>query len=137
MPLRAIPLMLIVLVLFNLAVFSMDQAMDRTLVTVTLFSGAAWAVTVGHVLLAVALVFLYLEILKSTRTSVASVLDHTLSVGVFVLCLVEFIVVPRAGHSVFFLILLMCTIDVLAGFTITISTARRDLDVSRTDGVTH
>ncbi len=47
----------------------------------------------------------------------------------FVACLVEFIILPGFGTSVFLLLTLMCFIDVVAGFTVTISTARRDFGV--------
>jgi len=47
------------------------------------------------------LALLFLELLKSTRTSTQSTLEHILSVLVFMVFLVEFIVVPSAGTAVF------------------------------------
>jgi hypothetical protein len=46
---------------------------------------------------------------------------------VFIAALIEFIVVPQAATSVFFLILVTLLIDVVAGFTIGIRVARRDI----------
>ena len=43
--------------------------------------------------------------------------------------LVEFITVERAGNSVFFILMVMALLDVIAGFSVTIFTARRDLTV--------
>jgi hypothetical protein len=37
------------------------------------------------------------------------------------------LVMPRMANMTFFLIVLMTVIDVIAGFTVTISTARRDI----------
>ncbi len=45
----------------------------------------------------------------------------------FIAALVEFMVVPQAATSVFFLILTALLIDVIAGFTIGIRVAKRDI----------
>jgi hypothetical protein len=77
------------------------------------------------ILAAVALLFI--EILKATRTGTASLADHVLSMLVFVIYLVEFLIVPGAAHSVFLILTVIAFIDVVAGFSITISGARRDI----------
>jgi hypothetical protein len=48
---------------------------------------------------------------------------------VFIAILVEFLMVPQAATSVFFLILMSALIDVVAGYTIGIRVARRDLNI--------
>jgi hypothetical protein len=126
---RHLPLLFFVAAAYNVLVFLPGERLHTGLMSLNLMSGAAWTFTFGDLLLAVAVVFLYVEIYKATRTSSASIADHALSMGVFVLCLIEFIVVPRAGTSVFFIIMLITLLDVIAGFTITISTARRDFGV--------
>jgi hypothetical protein len=99
--------------------------------TLGLISGATWQLTGGELLVAAGLVLLYIEIFKSTRSSAASIIDHVLSLVLFVVCLVEFLVWPAAGTGTFFLIMTMTLIDTIAGFTVTISTARRDFGVNR------
>ena len=94
-----------------------------------LVSPALWMLTTGDFLVAVGLVLLYLEILKSVRTSIASVIDHGLSLALFALCLVLFIVLPQAGTGTFFLIMVMTLLDVIAGFTVTIAASRRSVDI--------
>ncbi len=93
-------------------------------------SGAEWAPTWGGVITLIGLITLYIEIFKSTRTSSISIVDHTLSTIVFVAFLVSWIVFPwtagEKGDSTFLLLTIMSFIDVVAGFTITIATARRD-----------
>ena len=49
---------------------------------------------------------------------------------VLLVALVEFIVLPQFGTSVFFLLVLLAVLDVIAGFTVTITSARRDFSVS-------
>ena len=74
------------------------------------------------------LLLLYVEIFKATRTSNASILDHVASLVVFVVALVEFLLLPRFAHGAFLALLVMTLIDVIAGFTVTLSSARRDFN---------
>jgi len=78
----------------------------------------------------VALVLLFVEVIKSTRTSNASVVDHLLSTFVFVAFLVEFLLVKGAAHSVFFTLMVIALFDVLAGFSISIRSAGRDINMN-------
>lgn len=140
MSLRAIPLTFLSFVLYNVIVlFSGSPGPDtdkasaaRALLSTELFSipmmsGAQWAFTWGDLILIVMLVVLFIEILKATYTSTSSLVDHGLSMLVFIAALIEFIVVPQAATSVFFLILVGLLIDVVAGFTIGIRVAKRDI----------
>jgi len=67
------------------------------------------------------------EMIKATRHSRTTIIDHMLSMVVFVIFLIELLVVPAAGTPMFLLLTLMSLLDVVAGFTVTISTARRDI----------
>jgi hypothetical protein len=78
-------------------------------------------------MIVITLVLLFVELVKATRTGGTSIVDHALSTILFVLCLIEFLVVQRAATSVFFIITVVTMIDVVAGFSITIRAARRDL----------
>jgi len=86
-----------------------------------------WTFTWGDLIILVAMFLLFIEILKATYTSTASLLDHGLSMLVFIACLVEFLLVDAAYTSVFFLIMIATLIDVVAGYTIGIRVARRDI----------
>ena len=94
-----------------------------------MLSGATWTFTWGDLLVLVTLVVLFAELVKATYTSTISLVDHGLSMLVFVACLVEFLVVGAAATSVFFFIMTAAMIDVVAGFTIGIRVARRDLTI--------
>ena len=48
-----------------------------------------------------------------------------LSMGLFVVMLIEFLLLPQAATSVFFLLMMISLLDVLGGFTITARAARR------------
>jgi hypothetical protein len=91
-------------------------------------SGAEWPVSLGDLLIAASLVVLFIELLKSTTSRKVAIINHSLSMVLFIGCLVEFLLSPAFATSTFFLITLMVLLDVLAGFIVTIVSARRDLD---------
>lgn len=129
MSLRAIPLLIIPFLLyFVLVLIGVDLTSSLTGDPgVTLLSGGSWRFTWGDLLIVVTMVFLFIELLKATYTSTASLLDHGLSMLVFVACLVCFLTVEQAASSVFFIIMVATLIDVIAGYTIGIRVARRDI----------
>ncbi|WP_306120314.1 MULTISPECIES: hypothetical protein [unclassified Roseitalea] len=126
-----IPLMIIPFIAYN--AIALTSASGNPWVgevaTFSLISTGVWIMTLGDVMLLVALFFLFVEIIKSTRTSNASVVDHLLSTLVFVAFLVEFLVVPAAATSVFFLMTVMAAVDLMAGFSVSIRSAGRDVSI--------
>ncbi len=123
-----VPLMIIPFIAYNaIALTTAGNPWAGQLATFTMLSGGRWTMTTGDLLLLVALACLFIEILKSTRTSNASVVDHLLSTLVFVAFLVEFLVVPQAATSVFFLMTAMAAVDLMAGFSVSIRSAGRDV----------
>lgn len=125
------PLLIIPFVFYNVAAFVFfggnPAGWSQVLFTIPMVSNTAWAVSWGDLLVALSLVILFIELLKSTRIGTQSILEHMLSMGLFVLFLVEFLLVGAASSSVFFLLLLMSVIDVIAGFTMSITGASRDV----------
>ncbi|MGE0845149.1 MAG: hypothetical protein AB7L41_02705 [Flavobacteriaceae bacterium] len=124
------PLLLVPLAVYNLFAFSGGGFDWRGEVfSTTMVSGAAWTMTYGDLIVLLSLALLFLEVVKATRTGAGSVVDHLLSTAVFVGFLVEFLLVANAATSTFFILLVIAFIDVIAGFTVTISSARRDFTV--------
>ena len=74
---------------------------------------------------------LFIEILKSTRVGTRSIIDHVLSFVLFIVMAGEFMIVPWAATSTFLLMLVICFVDVVGGFSVSIRTAQRDIDVER------
>ena len=126
----ALPVPVLVLLVYN-AVVLLGGAPAATLPTVvlhaSLVSGAAFTLTTGELLLLMGVVALFIEIVKATRSSMASAVDHALSALVFAVYLVEFLLVKAAGTGVFLVLTIMSFLDLIAGFTVTLGTARRDL----------
>ncbi len=134
MSLAALPLTIIPFILYNLFMIT-GVDLDASLVTdgVTMMSGGIWKFTWGDLLLLIAMVVLFIEIVKATYTGTASMIDHGLSMLVFIAFLVEFLVVSQAATSVFFLLMMAALIDVIAGFTIGIRVAKRDIGFGGVD----
>ncbi|NBW10276.1 MAG: hypothetical protein EBR82_19830 [Caulobacteraceae bacterium] len=134
----ALPLLLIPVVLYNIVILfsatggggmaEADAILRDPIFSVPMTSGANWNVGVGDMILFLSLILLFFELLKSTSSQKVAIVNHALSLIVFVVCLVEFLLIRGFATSTFFLILTMVMLDVLAGFIVTIIAARKDLD---------
>ncbi len=133
MSFRALPLIVISFILYN-AIVLLDRGgnaaafLAQQVLPVPLMTGTLW-LTWGDLIITLTMGLLFIELMKATYTSSASLLDHGLSMLVFVACLIEFLLVKAAGTSVFFFIVIAALIDVMAGYTIGIRVARRDLSI--------
>lgn len=131
MSLRSIPLIVIAFILYNAIVLAFGTEALTTLAfpEINMLSGGVWRFTWGDFIILVTLFLLFAELIKATYTSTSSLVDHGLSMVVFIACLVEFLLTPQAATSTFFLVMVATAIDVVAGFTIGIRVARRDLSI--------
>jgi hypothetical protein len=131
-PLLALPVLIYNLVLLTTkgGLNSVDASAQLAgpLFTIPMTSGGSWPVTLGDLFLAGALIVLFVELLKSTNSRNVAIINHSLSMILFVVCLVEFLLLKGFSTSVFFLITLMVLLDVLEGFVVTIVSSRRDID---------
>ena len=130
MSLRALPLIVIAFILYNLNVFTLGgvDVLKKEILPIPLMKTTLW-LTWGDILILITMGLLFVELMKSTYTSTASLLDHGLSMLIFVACLIEFLLVKEAGTAVFFIITVATVIDVIAGYTIGIRVARRDFSI--------
>ena len=131
--LAAIPLMIVPLIAYNLVMVGLFgggvAGLGSTVTSLSMMSGAVWTMSLGDVLIVLALGLLFVEVVKATRTGRWSVLDHMLSMLVFVAFLVEFLLVRDAATQVFFILMAIAFIDVIAGFTVAIRSAGRDVSI--------
>ncbi len=130
------PLLLVSFAIYNIIAFLMPGvSWTGAVTTVRMVSGADWSMSVGDMLIAFAIVLLCGEVLKSTRIGIRTVVDHALSLILFLGMLVEFLLVKQAATATFFLLLVVGFIDVLAGFAVTLRSAQRDLTVEGVERV--
>jgi len=135
----AIPLLFIPVAFYAIVVLSgwmgtgggvaaAEQALGDPLFSIPMVSGSSWSVGTGDLILFLGLILLFFELLKSTSSQKVAIVNHALSMILFVFCLVAFLLFPGFATSTFFLILTMVMLDVLAGFIVTIISARKDLE---------
>lgn len=128
------PLMLVPLALYNLAMLGLMgeggvAALDNVMLSLSMLSGALWTMSLGDLLIVIGLVALFFEIVKATRTGSGSLINHMLSLVVFILFLVEFLLVRDAATQIFFILMTIAFLDVIGGFVISIRTAGRDVSI--------
>jgi membrane-anchored protein YejM (alkaline phosphatase superfamily) len=127
------PLLLVPFAIYNIIAFLMPGvSWTGTLTTVHMMSGGDWTMSAGDMLIVVAIVTLFGEMMKSTRIGIRSVVDHGLSLVLFLAMMAEFLLVRQAATSTFFLLLVISFVDVLGGFAVTLRSAQRDLTVEGT-----
>lgn len=130
---RFFPFMAIAAIAYGIVVAVMGIPLDRVLLSVGLPSGASFAPTVGDILLVAAALVLFFEIMNAAGARSSSIVNHGLSLLVFIGCGLAFLLVPAFGTGAFLVITVMTLVDVVAGYSISILTARRDLTVGPQD----
>jgi hypothetical protein len=126
------PLLLIPLVIYNIVAFIFRLPNDiwtAPAATVHMMSGGEWILTWEDILIAFSIFLLWVEIVKATRVGMRSVMDHILSMALFIAVLVEFLLVREAATSTFFLLVAIALVDVLAGFVVVIRSSRRQIEI--------
>jgi hypothetical protein len=124
------PLFLISFAIYNMVVFlTPGVTWSGTVLSVPMQSGGTWTISAGDCLIALSLVFLFFEVLKATRSYARTIIDHMLSTLVFIGALIEFLLVKEAATSVFATLLLISLVDVIGGWTVSMSAARRGISV--------
>lgn len=128
--LLGLPFLVIPVAAYHVLVYITATPVDLPVFSTAMPSQATFAPGWGHLLIALGLLFLYIEIFKATRTGTVSIVDHMLSMLLMLICVVEFILLPEMATGTFLVLTLMTLIDVIAGFTVTIVGARRDFGVN-------
>jgi len=128
------PLLLVPFAIYNIVAFLMPGvSWTGTLATVHMKSGADWAMSGGDVLVTLAILLLFVEMMKAARIGRRGFVDHGLSLLLFSAMVVEFVLVGQAASATFFLLLVMSFFDLLGGFTLTLRSARREPVIEHVD----
>ena len=124
------PLLLIPFAVYNMIAFlTPGVSWTAPVTTVHMMSGADWVLTWEDILIAFSIFLLWVEMIKATRMGMRSVMDHILAMVLFIVMLVEFLLVPQAATSTFFLLMSIALVDVLAGFIIGMRASRRQVEI--------
>ena len=126
----AVPLMIVPFIFYNAVMLGSGIAAFSTVImTVPMLSGAIWTMTLGDLVILSALIALFFEVLKATLSTRGSLMNHMFSMVVFIGFLVEFLLVRDAATQLFFSLMVIAFIDVVAGFTISNRAAARDVSI--------
>ena len=131
---NTIPLMVIPFILYNLAMLGLMggggiPSLQHDVIVLSMLSGAIWSMALGDLFIVVALIVLFFEILKATLNGSGNLINHMLSMLVFIAFLVEFLLVQDAATQVFFILMTIALIDVIGGFAVSIRSANRDVSI--------
>jgi hypothetical protein len=124
------PLLLIPFAIYNMIAFlTPGVSWTAPVSTVHMMSGQDWVLTWEDLLIAFSILLLAVEIIKSTRIGMRTIIDHMLAMLLFIAMLVEFLLVARAGTSTFFLLTMITVVDVLVGFTVSVRSSQRQVEI--------
>jgi hypothetical protein len=135
MSLFGIPLLIIPFAIYNMLAFLLGIDWGKQTGSIQMVSGAPWAVTYGEILIGASILILFFELLKATRLTTRTIVDHTLSTVLFIGMIIEFLLVQKCATGTFFLLLIISFVDVVGGFTISIRAAQRDVNIQSIDKV--
>lgn len=130
--LDAFPLLLLIIIAFGLFVMvtggaDVASALTSPLFGIPIISGDELAFTTGDLFILMAIIILFIEVLKSTQTGTISLMNHGFSTAVMVISIILLLVAKGFGNTTFLFLTLMTVFDVVAGFVITTISARRDI----------
>jgi hypothetical protein len=134
--LLGVPLLIIPFAVYNIIAFllpGLDWA--QPLAHVKMMSQAIWTLTLGDLVVAVAVFILFLEVVKSIQAARRSIVDHLLSLLLFLAMLAEFLLVKEAATATFFLLLVTAFVDVIGGFAFSLKAMRRKVAFEGVDQV--
>jgi hypothetical protein len=135
--LAAAPLLILPVAAYNLYFLALGGGLwasgaharlTAPLFTLTTAPGGVWPVSAADLMVAGSLVVFFVELLKSAASRRIALVNHGLSMVLFVACLVELLLAPACATSTFFLITLMVLLDVAAGFIVTVAGGRREVE---------
>ncbi len=127
--LGAIPLLTVPVIIYAAFAFpsgvTMTQGLTAEAFSWMMPSGMNWVFTWGGLFLLLSIVCLFIEVLKSARSTASAMVDNALTIALFIAAFMMFLLAPGFATTEFFLILMMVLLDFVAGSVIMINTAQR------------
>jgi len=125
----AVPLIAVVMVIYTALAINPNFSAGSAFMDWVLPSGAELFLTFGDIIVIAGLVALFFEVIKSARLGAGTIIDHMLSTATFIIALIVFLLVQAFGTPAFLMLTVMALVDVVAGYTVSIFSARRDFSV--------
>jgi hypothetical protein len=127
MYLIAFPLLLIPFALYNMIIFLLNMPVTDTVFSIPLAAGRRLPVTTGELLLGIAMLMLYVEVLKAARLGGKSVMDHVLAFALLAGMAAELALLPRAASPTLLLLAGLALVDLITGLSLAIRRKRREI----------
>jgi hypothetical protein len=126
MYLISFPLLLLPFAFFNIVIFLLNIPLTDPVFAIPLMSSQNLppvfdrhlTVTTGDLIVAIAALLLYAEVVKSARPGGKGIMDHVLSFILFLAMVAELLLVPRAESTTLLLLTVLSFVDVFAGISI-------------------
>lgn len=128
-PMLALPILAYHFIVVSSGASGIDAALAGSIFSLPMLSGGRWTLTLSDIILVFGLAMLFVEIVRATSTRSTSLINHGVSTALLIFCLIEFLSLRSFATSTFFLLMVMALLDVMAGFMVTIVSARRDFGV--------
>jgi len=132
--LAALPLLLLPVTAYAALAVSLGGGFDNIFAAARLSAplfqlptrgGGSWPVSTTDLLLAVAIVIAFLELIKGFDDRRIAVTNHVLSIALFLACLAAMLYEPAFDTSAFFMLTLLVLLDMVASISMTITDARQ------------
>jgi hypothetical protein len=134
--LLGVPLLIFPFAVYNILVFLMPGfKWGEEAWHFRMMSGGEWGITPGDVMIAASIVILLIEMLKAARMSRRTIIDHLLSMILFIGMLVEFLLVKQVASTTFFLLLVISFVEVAGGMAVSVRAAQRDVTVNEVENI--
>ena len=134
MYLIAFPLLLIPFALYNMVVFLLNMSFSDIVFSIPLWPpDRRMPVTTGDLIVAIALLMLYVEVVKAARLGTKGAMDHVLAFILFVGMASELALVPRAATTTLLLLTVISFVDVITGISVSVRRKRREIEFEDED----
>ena len=120
------PLLLIPFALYNMVVFLLNMPLSDTALSIPLVSERQMAVSTGDLLVVIAMLLIYIEVLKATRLG-KTVIDHLLSFVLLAAMASQLVLVPRAMTPTLMLLTVLGFVDLITGLSVPHPMARPEI----------
>jgi hypothetical protein len=127
LPMLAIPTLIYASLALPLGHDGVRATLDAVLFSVALPSGDVWSPQWGHLLMSVAWLMLFGEIVRSAQPGTSAMIENALALLLFTAQLVFFLLVPGFGTVDFTMLMGMTLLDFSAGAIVMIFASRRDV----------
>ena len=136
----AAPLLLLPVAAYNILALALVGGLDASglgarlgapIVDLRIGAGGNWPVSIADLLIAATVIVMFVELVKSTHSRRVALVNHILSIVLFIACLAEMLLLAAFATSSFFLITLMVLLDVVAGFILGRATRAREPGITR------